>query len=103
MWHDGTMPYEEPHARSGLRARGNPSGYTYDERPARDDPEYLLWLLWAVGWSPAELARRLKVDAKSATFWANGRRVSPAIVIEWLEDLARYHAEHRQPPGWREG
>jgi len=51
--------------------------------------------LKCIGWSQAELARRLGVDVMTVNRWANG--VCPAHVVEYMRVLGLAHEMLRKP------
>jgi plasmid maintenance system antidote protein VapI len=57
-----------------------------------------------IGWSPAELARRLGVRDDSVRHWLNGRRAIPENLATWLVQVRDAQAQAPAlPDGWRAG
>jgi hypothetical protein len=54
-----------------------------------------------IGWTNAELARRLGVREGSIRMWLSGRREIPPSLADWLEERVRYALKGPQTPeGW---
>lgn len=60
-------------------------------------PEALREIMEQVGWSNKKLADVLCVNESTIRYWRTGRRVPPAAIASWMEELGRLHAE-RPPP-----
>jgi len=57
-----------------------------------------------IGWSQAELARRLGITDTTVRSWLSGRRTPPDEVIDWVKDRAsRADTGPPLPKGWRSG
>lgn len=98
------MPYLPPDLdEPSYRHRSQ--SYTRDNPPPPGLPmsaERLAWLLWIIGSSPNELARRLDIAPETARQMRSGRRNVPNRVALWLEGLAELHLQYWQPEGWGE-
>ena len=69
---------------------------------ARNPHKALAEAMREIGWSQAELARRLGITETTVRNWLAGRRTPPDNVIDWLIDRA--HRAGTGPPlpeGWR--
>lgn len=57
-------------------------------------------LLSRIGWSRAELARRLACSEAQASRWRGGLDEPPSAILDWLQAVA--HAVEQYPaPEWR--
>jgi transcriptional regulator with XRE-family HTH domain len=55
-----------------------------------------------LGWTNAELARRLDVREGSIRAWLSGRREIPPNLAHWIEERTRRALEGPQiPDGWK--
>ena len=52
-------------------------------------------------WSQRGLAEALGCDDRLVRRWAADGAPIPAGVSDWLETLAKVHAHHPAPAGWR--
>lgn len=94
------MPYHEPDPDEPVYWRKPFDRYSIDDPPPASRPmsaDRIRWLLFVIGWSTNELARRLDVDPKSARSWLAARRPIPLAIGDWLELLAAYHLAHMSP------
>jgi len=57
--------------------------------------------LRTLGWTHAELARRLACDTNLPSRWASGRAPVPERLGEWLAERAQ-RLKESPPPPWRE-
>ena len=58
-------------------------------------------VLKAIGWTSAELARRLSVREDSVRHWLNGRRPIPPKVERWLYAVRTdFSSAPALPDGW---
>jgi len=94
------MPYREPDPNQPAYWRKPHDTYDTESPPEPTDQARIGWLIFVIGWSSSELARRLDVSNESARSWISGKRGVPETVVNWLEDLAKYHQQHKQPVGW---
>ena len=95
------MPYEAADPNDPAYWRRAHPDFDMDAPPPRTNQRlHLEWLLWVVGWSSSELARRLDVLPETARAWLKGRREIPPRVIDWLRGHADYHLAHRLPADW---
>jgi transcriptional regulator with XRE-family HTH domain len=61
-------------------------------------------LLRAIGWTSAELARRLSIRPDTVNSWLTGRRPVPGNVERWLHQVrAGFGSAPALPEGWRPG
>jgi hypothetical protein len=59
-------------------------------------------VLRAIGWTSAELARRLTIRPDTVNSWLTGRRPVPANVERWLYQVrAGFGSAPALPDGWR--
>lgn len=58
-------------------------------------------LLTRVGWSPSELARRLKCNERGVRRWVSDGTTPPSI-LAWLEEWAAFGDTHPPPQDWRQ-
>jgi ribosome-binding protein aMBF1 (putative translation factor) len=57
--------------------------------------------LGLIGWSQRGLSTRIESDERLVRRWASGDAEIPPSVAEWLETLAKIHAEFPSPKSWR--
>ncbi len=96
------MPYSEPDLNDPAYWRKPYTNFDRNNPPPAcrpPDAERMRWLMYVIGWSSNELARRLDVSPKSARDWVSLRRPVPEMIGDWLEHLAAFHVEHWTPPG----
>ncbi len=52
-------------------------------------------------WSQRGVAEALGCDDRLVRRWAAGQVPIPAVVAEWLDKAARWHAMNPPPQGWQ--
>jgi hypothetical protein len=97
---EATAPYEPPDPDNPAYWRKPTQGFDAANPPPVDSRDRLPWLMVMIGWSSAELARRLDVNPETARQWVSGRSRMPEIARAWLEDLAACHLARLKPSGW---
>jgi hypothetical protein len=100
------MPYFDPPASPAF-SRQSADSFDLNAPPPPPPPEgeapdgeRVRWLLYVIGWSTNELARRLDITPNTARDWFSGRRPMRTEVHAWLEDLAQLHFTRLRPPNW---
>jgi DNA-binding transcriptional regulator YiaG len=61
-------------------------------------PSRLADVLATLGWSAAELARRLNVSERTVRRWGRGDQPIPPQIDQWLEQMATYMQGAPPPP-----
>jgi len=62
-------------------------------------PERLSVILTTLGWSAAEVGRRLNIGERSVRRWLSGDMEIPDRIADWLEALMKHMRSAPPPPG----
>jgi hypothetical protein len=62
-------------------------------------PERLSVILTTLGWSAAEVGRRLNIGERSVRRWLSGDMEIPDRIADWLEELMKHLRSAPPPPG----
>ena len=68
------------------------------EAPSLSPGARLSAALRAIRWTAGVLAVELGLSPSTTRNWTLGRQPVPAVILDWLEDLASHHEAHPPPP-----
>lgn len=57
-------------------------------------------LLAEIGWTVPDVARRLRINTRTAQRWSNGQNETPPAVLLWLRTIADYLSQMQPPEKW---